>query len=67
MEIEGLIAAYEIIPADIHIIHYMDNTEAIAIHKNLCRYGLPTSRKLMRNHYRRSIILQRQGYSLNSF
>ena len=57
MEIEGLIAAYELIPADIHPIHYMDNTEAIAIHKNLCRYGLPTSRKLMRMHYRRSITL----------
>jgi hypothetical protein len=57
MEIEGLIAAYEIIPADIHPIQYIDNTEAIGIHKNLCRYGLPTSRKLMRKHYRRSITL----------
>ena len=57
MEIEVLTAAYEILPADIHPIHYMDNTEAIAIHKNLCRYGLPTSRKLMRKHYSRSITL----------
>jgi hypothetical protein len=35
----------------------MDNTEAIAIHDNLCRYGLPTTRILMRNAYHRSITL----------
>ena len=29
MELEGLIAAYEVIPPDVHPLHYMDNTEAI--------------------------------------
>jgi hypothetical protein len=35
----------------------MDNTEAIAIDNNLCRYGLPITRKLMRKAYRRTITL----------
>ena len=57
MELEGLMAAYEVIPPDVHSLHYMDNTEAIAIHNNLCLYGLPTTRTLMRKAYRRSIRL----------
>ena len=57
MELEGLIAAYEVIPPDVHPLHYMDNTEAIAIHNNLCLYGLPSTRTLMRKAYRRSITL----------
>jgi hypothetical protein len=35
--LEGRIAAYEVIPPDVHPLHDMDNTEAIAIHKNLCQ------------------------------
>jgi hypothetical protein len=54
MELEGLIATYEVIPPDVHPLHYMDNTEAIAIHDNLYRYGF---RKLMRKAYRRTITL----------
>ena len=57
MELEGLIASYETIPPDIHPLHFMDNTEAIAVHTNLCRYGLPVTRKLMRKAYRRTITL----------
>jgi hypothetical protein len=57
MELEGIIATHEDIPPDIHPLHYMDNTEAIAINANLCRYGLPVTRKLMRKAYRRTITL----------
>jgi hypothetical protein len=57
VELEGLITAYELLPSDLYITHYMDNTQAIAIHDRLLNYGLPPPRKLMRMHYRRSIAL----------
>ena len=57
MELEGLITAYELLPPDLYITHYMDNTQAIAIHDRLRTYGLPPAHKLMRMHYRRTIAL----------
>ena len=57
VELEGLITAYELLPPDLYITHYMDNTQAIAIHDRLRTYGLPPAHKLMRMHYRRTIAL----------
>ena len=41
VELEGLITAYELLPSDLYITHYMDNTQAIAIHDRLLNDGLP--------------------------
>jgi hypothetical protein len=29
VELEGLITAYELLPSDLYIIHYMDNTQPL--------------------------------------
>ena len=55
VEIEGLIQAYHLIPADIPVQHAVDNKGTVDIHDHMVRHGLRTDKSLLNQHYHSSI------------